>query len=1039
MKKSRMLLGLVLFISLCLHHSFSVAQAQWININGTVTYNGTPVCAMVLANGKHVFTCSGDGSFNLGVPLDSKGQILVYTFCSGLAPWKQMIYPHDGVNMRIDLRNDYGSPGMDVGWTIHPIDAKWVTLSGTVTYHDTPVCAMVLANGQHMFSCKDNPGIFTLEVPLNADDEITLFTFASGFQPFKTILGPSDVSGTITAPDFAAIDGDTNDPYSDNMDNDTIFTAQEIGNPAIVGGFVCSSGTGYNGDRFANTSDRRDFYEVTLAAGQSITLEVSDYDGTNNPDLDLFLYDQNQTEVDSSELVSGTERVTVVSSGQYYIEVLAYRGASNYLLSVGRPDVAGQASYDLRIEHEFVPGEVLVRFKDDHLPGRGPRTLSSRAFSIGLQGKAGGPGRAMLFALPEGSKRNVALAGLGIQAESNLLGSKTADKDERDRRDTINVVKALRKRADVAGADLNYIYHPTAVPNDRYYFYQWHYPLINLPQAWDITTDNSNSVIVAVVDTGVYMAHEDLTANLTNTGYDFIRDTSRSNDGDGIDPNPDDPGDDNTPGRSSFHGTHVAGTIAAISNNSTGVAGVSWGSKIMPIRVIGVGGSTSYDIIQGVRYAAGLSNDSGATPSQAADIINLSLTRPVGSLTGGSSTEQNAYTEVRNAGTIIIAAAGNSETSTLHYPASYDGIVSVSAVDMYKDLAPYSNYGTAIDVAAPGGNTEVDTDGDGYPDGVLSTCVDDSTGEMQDVYTFKQGTSMASPHVAGVVALMKAMHPGLTPAQLDSALSSGHITEDLGLPGRDDTYGHGVIDALKAVQKASELAGNRITDPILSVSPSLLYFGSSYSSLTITVANGGGGALKVTNVSDNADWLSVTVADVDENGVGAYTASVDRSGLVQASYSADIRFTSNAGTDTIFANMTVEGAVPRSGDAGYHWIILIDPVTKDTYDTVQASNIDGSYSYAFPDVAPGEYFILGGTDSDNDGYICDPGEACGGYPTVELLAPVAMGSSDCTGLNFTTGFTFDLIAPASAIGLGPEERGFSKIPVGKEFENDSQF
>ncbi len=1029
MKKSRMLLGLALFISLCLHSSFSVAQTQWVNINGTVTYNGMPVCAMVLANGKHVFTCSGDGGFNLGVPLDSAGQILVYAFCSGLIPWKQTIYPHDGVNMQIDLRDDYRSPAMDVDWTIHPIDAKWVSLSGTVTYHDTPVCAMVLANGQYMFSCKDNLGIFTLEVPLDANDEITLFTFASGFQPFKTIIGPSDVSGTITAPDFAAIDGDTNDPYSDNTDNDTIFTAQEIGNPAIVGGFVCSSGTGSNGDRFASTSDRSDFYEITLAAGQSVTLEVSDYDGTNNPDLDLFLYDQNQTEVDSSELVSGTERVTVVNSGNYYIEVLAYSGASNYLLSVGWSDVTGQASYDLSIESEFVPGEVLVRFKDDHLPSRGRRTLSSRAVSIGLHGKAGGPGRAMLFALPEGAERKAALTGLGIRTVSNLSGGKAADKEEQDRRDTLDVVKALRKRADVASADLNYIYHPTAVPNDRYYSYQWHYPLINLPQAWDITTDNSGSVIVAVVDSGVYMAHEDLTANLTNTGYDFIRDVNSSNDGDGIDPNPDDPGNDNTPGRSSFHGTHVAGTVAATSNNSTGVAGVSWDSKIMPIRVLGVGDSNSWDIIQGVRYAAGLSNDSGTTPSQAADIINLSLGGTVFSLT-----EQNVYTEVRNTGTIIIAAAGNDETSVPAYPASYDGVVSVSAVDMYKDLAPYSNYGMAIDVAAPGGNTKVDTDGDGYPDGVLSTCVDDSTGERQEVYTPYQGTSMASPHVAGVVALMKAVYPGLTPAQLDSALSSGDITEDLGLAGRDDIYGYGLIDALKAVQKASELAGNSITDPILSVSPSLLNFGSSYSSLTITVANGGGGTLRVTNVSDNADWLSVTAADMDENGVGTYTATVDRSGLVQANFSADISFTSNAGTYTISANMTVEGAVSRPGDAGYHWIILIDPVTKETYDTVQAANVEGSYSYAFTDVAPGDYFIVGGTDSDNDGYICDSGEACGGYPTVELLEPVTIGSSGYTSLNFTTGFTLDLVAPASAIGLDPEEKGFSKFPVGKEFE-----
>ncbi len=834
------------------------------------------------------------------------------------------------------------------------------------------------------------------------------------------------IKGTITAPDFTAIDGDTNDPYSTNTDNDSIATAQQIANPAMVGGFVCDSATGLSGDRFESSPDVSDYYDVSLAAGQAITLAVSDYAGDSSINLDLVLYNSSGTEVDRSQGTVESERLTVSSSGDYYIRVFSYSGTSNYVMSVGQPDVTESSHGALSMEDEFVPGEVMVRFKNNHLAQNIQDSVAARASSLGLMAKAGGAGREMLFTLPVGPARHQAMASLGVgDVDYEAKGVDEADEKEKLRLDTILTVQALRQRADVASADLNYIRYPYATPNDSYYSYQWHYPLINLPQAWEITTDTSGSVIVAVADTGVFMSHEDLTANLTNTGYDFISDSSIANDGGGIDSNPDDPGDSNTPGSSSYHGTHVAGTVSAASNNSSGVAGVSWGTKIMPIRVLGVGGGTGYDIIQGIRYAAGLSNDSGTTPSQAADIINLSLGGG-----GYSSTEQSAYTDIRNAGVIVIAAAGNENTSTLGYPASYEGVVSVAAVDMHKDRAPYSNYGTAIDVAAPGGDTSVDDNGDGYSDGVLSTLVDDSGGSRQESYVFYQGTSMASPHMAGVVALMKAVHPGLTPAQLDSALEDGDITDDLGTTGRDNTYGHGLIDALKAVQKANELANTSFDDPILSTSPSLLNFGSNYDRLTFTVSNGGGGTLTVTDVTDDAAWLSVTPT----SGLGTYTAIVDRTSLVEANYSANISFTSNAGTDTLSVTMSVGSATSGGGNAGYHWLILIDPITKETYATIQSPISDGGlYDYSFESVVSGEYFVVGGTDSDNDGFLCDKGEACGGYPSVELLKALTMSGPGIGSMDFNTGFSLGLDSAAAA-GLGPQGQGFSKIPVQKEVE-----
>ncbi len=251
-------------------------------------------------------------------------------------------------------------------------------------------------------------------------------------------------------------------------------------------------------------------------------------------------------------------------------------------------------------------------------------------------------------------------------------------------------------------------------------------------------------------------------------------------------------------GGSSFHGTHVAGTIAAHTNNALGVAGVGWDSaRIMPLRAIGVGGGVSWDIIQAVRYAAGLPNDSGTVPERPADIINLSL--------GGdvySEVEEAIFQEVIAKGVIVVAAAGNAANSEPSYPAAYNGVISVSAVDYLSSPTYYSNFGPQIDVAAPGGDNSVDLNGDGYPDGVWSTMGNDASGQIEMVYRPLQGTSMAAPHVAGVAALMKGLWPAMDPNAFNALLVGGAITDDLGQPGRDDRYGHGLINAQKALLAA---------------------------------------------------------------------------------------------------------------------------------------------------------------------------------------------------------------------------------------------
>lgn len=188
MKRSLQTLIVGLFVIALTHANPCVAQTQWVDINGNVTYNGTPVCAMILANGQHMFTSETDGCFHLNVPLDGNGQITVFAFCSGLAPFQQVIFPEEGHNMQIELEASAGGQGMDVDYSLHALVGNWVRINGTVEYKGAPVCAMILANGQYMFSCDEHYGTFDLNVPLDDNDEIELYAFCSGVEPFMQMI-----------------------------------------------------------------------------------------------------------------------------------------------------------------------------------------------------------------------------------------------------------------------------------------------------------------------------------------------------------------------------------------------------------------------------------------------------------------------------------------------------------------------------------------------------------------------------------------------------------------------------------------------------------------------------------------------------------------------------------------------------------------------------------------------------------------------------------------------------------------------------------
>ena len=788
------------------------------------------------------------------------------------------------------------------------------------------------------------------------------------------------VSGTITAASSSAVDSDVNDPAAPFTDNSILATAQDIPNPVTVGGYVNQPGSGAAG-RSQIIGDTSDVYRVTLAANQTITLTIAN---SADGDLDLFLGDANGVFLDSSVGVGTTESLTVALAGDYMIEVFAHSGASSYTLVLGQ-QITTAATPTLNVADNFVSDEVVVKFRD--MPAtRSMQSVAQLAAAHGMTTRAGARDRAMLL----GVRRQGGHFAQAANAQPVLL---TDNATLLGKWETMRAIKRLRREADVEYAEPNYIRHSTLVPLDQLYPLQWHYPMINLPQAWDITTGSSN-VTVAVIDTGVLSAHPDLQGQLV-PGFDFISDTLNANDGDGIDSDPFDPGDSGV-GGSSYHGTHVAGTVAAATNNTDGVSGSSWATRIMPLRVLGLNGGTTYDIRQAVRYAAGLSNDSGTTLTQPVDIINLSLGGG-----GFSQQEQDLFTLVRSQGTIVIAAAGNNASSVPFYPGAYNGVISVSAVDINRQRAPYSNFSAFVDVAAPGGDATQDVNGDGNPDAVLSTGGEDTGGSLQLNYRFLQGTSMAAPHVAGVVALMKAVTPGLTPLQLDNLLASGQITQDLGPPGRDDEYGFGLIDAHLAVVAAQ--GGVSPVPPTLVASPGALNFGSLGTSAILSVSNGGGGSLGVNAPTDNAAWLAVAAENIDPvSGIGTYRVTVSRSGLAEGTYNATITFTSSANTEQIGVIMQVS-AQTQNSDAGYHHVRLIDTSTGQTVQQQAVAAGNGVYPYSFTNVAAGTYEILASTDFDNDGSVCDAGEACGGYVTLDQLTPAVI-SGDTSGLDFSTGY-----------------------------------
>jgi len=582
----------------------------------------------------------------------------------------------------------------------------------------------------------------------------------------------------------------------------------------------------------------------------------------------------------------------------------------------------------------------------------------------------------------------------------HLVGFEAVDGHAVTVAETAQLVEQLALVPGVRFTEKNLRMYPYLSPNDKNYSVQWHYPALNLPAAWDVTT-GSTSVNVAVIDTGI-ASHPDLNARIV-AGYDMISDLANGGDGNGRDSDPTDKGGDEPNGGSSWHGTHVSGTIGAATNNTSGVAGVTWATKIVPIRALGKQGGTSFDIAASMTWATGGAVTGLPANANPAKVVNMSL--------GGAAPPQKTYQDVIDArvaaGAIFVIAAGNENTdATNSTPCNQNNVICVGSTNFAGKRSSFSNYGTPVDVMAAGGEMREDLNGDGYADGVLSTSFDDNN---LPVYAFNQGTSMATPHVAGVIALMAAASPNpLTSAQAESILKTTASVSSKCTLG----CGAGLVNAQAAVKMAQ--GGTSSEPPKLGVSTSLLSYRTS-NTQQVLLSNLGGGSLRVTvtksGPSATAVSLPATTVTIPAFSTQTLDVAVNTGGLANGEYSATLTLVGTnatggaaAGTATVSVKIVV-GAPAATLDAvvAFAWQDSLGEwqVKENTITLAQPKH---GYAYSIDMPPQTAYYALATIDDDQDNEFFEDGERTGFWRNVDDFEGVPLAAQQVV-----TNISFDLV------------------------------
>ena len=846
-------------------------------------------------------------------------------------------------------------------------------------------------------------------------------TMETGTDP--DLPGPGvRLSGTLTVPAAAAVDSDLNDVQQlGRTRNDALATAQALTAPVLLSGNVNRPGTGPTGANHAE-GDTTDAFVLELARGDLVELSFARGTDPDPADLDLYITSADGRLTGASDRSdTAHECVQITEPGRYYLKVEAFRQAATYTLRAGPAATVTTGCVATTAPSTFDPGELVAQARE------AAATQATNARTQALIGRAGvflatasasgqglttrWPSLVTLPATAAERRRGLALLA-GDSTASPLVTARTLSSvstpsplDAIDARlDTLRYAKALQATGAYAYVEPNWRLDTSATvgtfpPNDLHYGEQrWHHAMIELPAAMArvhaLPVQPAQRPVIAVIDTGVMLDHPDLQPQLASRGRTFLTerlpgDRNQAN------------GDDQrlAEDQAISHGTHVAGTAAAATFNGIGIAGVAPMARLMPLNVFGRNGSAkSIDLLQAMLYAAGLDNNAGVLPARRADVINLSMGSP-----GACSVAfQDTVNRVRAAGTLVVAAAGSKADNAggvaveVQQPANCAGVIAVGAVRSDRQLSPYANTGPTLTVVAPGGDLSPDDFTRNLGEGIFSTLVNFS-GDGQRVAGVgaQQGSSMAAPQVSGVLALMRYLDPELSVEAVDTLFANGHLTDDLGAPGRDSAHGWGLIHARKAVEAvlAPQAGADRVNSgaATLGIRPARLDLGSLRDTATLDLVVTAGKRSTATDTVVGARSSSVAItlrpgaADASTS-LHRLLVEVDRRLLpFDGTHALSITLTLRSG-----AELTVPVTLDRpagSASSGAGWgpvhVTLRDPDTGRVVRTVVAHAAQGRYRWQIDGYRRARVQVSAGTDPDNDGVVCGPGEGCGAVATTD--------------------------------------------------------